>query len=154
MYIWNINALVKALKEDSFTENNMKSYRVTFWIILAITVLSLPIVENPSSMNKYDIIDMICFIIINAIGLFVLFRIFKNGNKKDFFLPFISLTIPILLRYLLLFSILTVIGYTFVFPFLSYYSLEETNLMDLTISIVVEIVYNLMFIHYFKKIFN
>ena len=154
MYIWNINALVKALKEDSFTEKNKKSYRVTFWIILAITVLSLPIVENPSSMNKYDIIDMICFIIINAIGLFILFRIFKNGNKKEFFFPFISLTIPILLRYLLLFIILTVIGYTFVFPFLPYYSLEETNLMDLTISIVVELVYNLMFIHYFKKIFN
>ncbi|WP_075617205.1 hypothetical protein [Paenisporosarcina indica] len=154
MYIWDINALVTALKEDSFTEKKKKSYRVTFWFILAITVLSSPIVNNPFSMNKYDIIDLICFVVINAIGLFVLFRIYKNGNKKEFFLPFISLTIPIFLRYILLFIILTVIGYTFIFPFLPYYSLEETNLMDLSISIVVEFVYNLLFIHYFKKIFN
>ncbi len=136
MYIWNINALVTALKEDSFTEKKKKSYRVTFWIILAITVLSLPMVNNPSSMNKYDIIDLICFIVINGIGLFVLFCIYKNGNIKGFFLPFISLTIPIFLRYILLFTTLTVIGYTFIFPFIPYYSLDETNLMDLTISIV------------------
>lgn len=154
MYIWNINALVTALKEDSFSEKTKKNYRVTFWILLSITVISLPLVYNPFSMNKYDIIDLISFIVINAIGLFVVFRIYKNGNKKDFFLPFISLTIPISLRYILLFFILTVIGYTFIFPFVPYYSLEETNLMDLTISIVVEFVYNLMFIHYFNKIFN
>lgn len=154
MYIWNINALVAALKEDSFTEKTKKSYRVTFWIIIAINVLSLPIVYNPTSMNKYDIIDLICFIVINAIGLFVVFRIYNNGNKNEFFLPFVSLTIPIFLRYILLFSILTVIGYTLIFPLVPYYSLEETNLMDLTISILVEFIYNLMFIHYFKKIFN
>ncbi|SES45266.1 hypothetical protein SAMN05518872_1181, partial [Psychrobacillus sp. OK032] len=35
-----------------------------------------------------------------------------------------------------------------------YQSLYETNLMDLTISIVVEVVYNLMFIHYFQKIYK
>ncbi|MDI2588531.1 hypothetical protein OR571_15765 [Psychrobacillus sp. NEAU-3TGS] len=57
MYIWNINALVRALKEDSFSEQQKKSYRITFWIIVAITVFSLPIVDNPFYMNKYDIID-------------------------------------------------------------------------------------------------
>lgn len=154
MYIWNINALIAALRENSLTEKQKKSYRMTFWIILTLTVLSLPIVVNPSSMNKFDFIDLICFVIINAIGIFVLFRIHKKGSKKEFFLPFISLTIPIFLRYILLFVILTVIGYTYIFLFAPYHSMEETNLIDLTVSITVEIVYNLMFIHYFKKIYN
>lgn len=154
MYIWNVNALITALREDSFTEKQKKSYRITFWIIIALTVFSLPVVVNPSSMNKYDYIDLICFVVINAIGLLVIFRIYKKGNKKEFFLPFISLTIPIFLRYMLLFIILTVIGYTIIFPLAPYHSLEETNVIDLTISITVEVVYNLLFIHYFKKIFN
>lgn len=154
MYIWNINALITALREDSLTEKQKKNYRVTFWIILAITVLSLPIVVNPSSMNTYDFIDLICFVVINGLGLFILFQIHKKGSKKEFFLPFISLTIPIFLRYILLFIVLTVIGYTYIFLFAPYHSMEETNLIDLAISITVEVVYNLMFIHYFKKIFN
>ena len=154
MYIWNINALITALREDSFTEKQKKNYRSVFWIIVAITVLSLPTVYDFSTMNQIDIIDFICFIMINGIGLFVLFRIYKKGNKKEFFLPYISLAIPILLRIILLVIALNVIGYFLIYDLLPYQSLEETNLMDLTISIIVEVVYNLMFIHYFKKIYK
>ena len=146
-------SIIKFLHHHSLTEKQKKSYRITFWIILAITVLSLPIVVTPS-MNKYDFIDLICFVVINAIGLLLLFRIHKKGNEKEFFLPFISLTIPIFLRYTLLFIILTVIGYTYILFFAPYHSMEETNLIDLTISITVEVVYNLMFIQYFKKRFT
>jgi len=152
MYFWNINALITALREDSFTEKQKKNYRNLFWILAIITVLSAPIVYNFSTMNQIDIIDFICFIIINGIGLFVLFRIYKKGNLKKFFLPYISLTIPILLRNILLVIALDVIGYLIIYDLLPYQSLDETNLMDLAISIIVEVVYNLMFIHYFKII--
>ncbi|WP_163102187.1 hypothetical protein [Peribacillus alkalitolerans] len=154
MYIWNINALIAALREDSLTEKQKKNYRTTFWVLLAFIVLSLPIVYNPSSMNKYDFIDLISFVVINSLGLFVLIQIHKKGNKKEFLLPFISLVIPIFLRYILLFIILMVIGFIYIFIFAPFHSMEETNLIDLIISITVEIFYNLMFIHYFKKIFN
>lgn len=154
MYIWNINALVTALRENSFTEKQKKYYRSVFWIIVAISVLSFPTVYDFSTMNQIDIIDFICFIIINGIGLFVLFRIYKNGNKNEFFLPYISLAIPILLRFILLVIALNVIGYFLIYDLLPYQSLEETNLMDLTISIIAQVIYNLMYIHYFKKIYK
>lgn len=154
MYIWNINALITALREDSLSVKQKKNYQITFWIILALTVSSLPIVFNPSSMNRYDIIDLICFVIINAIGISVLIRIHKRENKKEFFLPFFSLTIPLFLRTTLLSIILTVIGYTYIIFLAPFHSLDETNAIDLTISIIVEVVFNLMFIYYFKKIFN
>lgn len=152
MYIWNINALITAVREDSFTEKQKKNYRSVFWIIAAIAVLSLPTIFDFSTMNQIDIIDFSCFILINGISLFVLFRIYKKGNKKGFFLLYISLTIPILLRNILLIIALNVIGYFLIYDLLPYQSLEETNFMDLTISIIVEVVYNLMFIHYFKMI--
>ncbi|AMO84337.1 hypothetical protein B857_00926 [Solibacillus isronensis B3W22] len=154
MYIWNINALITALREDSFTEKQKKYYRSVFWIIIAISVLSFPTVFDFSTMNQIDIIDFICFVIINGIGLFVLFRIYKNGNKDEFFLPYISLAIPILLRFILLVIALNVIGYFLIYDLLPYQSLEETNLMDLTISIIAQVFYNLMYIHYFKKIYK
>lgn len=154
MYIWNINALITALKEDSFTEKQKKSYQIIFWIFLAIAVLSLLTVYDFSTMNQIDIIDFICFIIINGIGLFVIFRIYQKGSRKDFLIPFISLTIPIFLRNILLIIVLNGIGYFVIYDLLPYQSLDETNLMDLTISIIVEVVYNIMFIHYFKKIYK
>ncbi|ALC85272.1 hypothetical protein AM499_05165 [Bacillus sp. FJAT-22090] len=154
MYIWNINALITALREDSFTEKQKKNYRSVFWIIVAIAVLSLPTVYDFSTMNQIDVIDFICFIVINGIGLFIIFRIYQKGNRKGFFIPFFSLTIPIFLRNILLIIALNGIGYFVIYDFLPYQSLYETNLMDLTISIVVEVVYNLMFIHYFKKIYK
>lgn len=154
MYIWNINALITALREDSFTEKQKKNYRNVFWILAALAVLSLPTVYDFSTMNQIDIIDFICFFMINGIGLFIIFRIYQKGNKKGFFIPFISLTIPILLRNILLIIALTVIGYLIIYDLLPYQSLDETNLMDLAISIIVEVVYNLMFIHYFKKIYK
>lgn len=154
MYIWNINALITALREDSFTEKQKKSYRSVFWVFVAIAILSLLTVYDFSTMNQIDIIDFICFIIINGIGLFVIFRIYQKGSRKDFLIPFISLTIPILLRNILLFIALDGIGYFVIYDLLPYQSLDETNLMDLTISIITEFVYNLMFIHYFKKIYK
>ena len=154
MYIWNINALITALREDSFTEKQKKNYRTVFWILGVIAVLSLLSILDFSTMNQLDKIDFFCFIIINGIGLYIVYRIYKKGNKKAFFLPYISLSIPIMLRNIILIIALNVIGYFVIYDFLPYQSLEETNLMDLTISIIVDVVYNVMFIHYFKKIYK
>lgn len=154
MYIWNINALITALREDSFTEKQKKNYRTAFWILAALIVLSIPLAYDFSTMNQIDLIDFICFILINVIGLFVVFRIYKNGNKKEFIIPYISLAIPILLRNILLIFALTIIGYFILYDFLPEQSLEETNLMDLTISIIANLVYNIMFIHFFKKVYK
>ncbi|MDF2066534.1 hypothetical protein [Bacillus sp. Cr_A10] len=89
MYIWNINALITALTEDSFTEKQKKNYRSVFWIIVAIAVLSLPTVYDFSTMNQIDVIDFICFIVINGIGLFIIFRIYQKGNRKGFLSRFL-----------------------------------------------------------------
>ncbi|MFD4928469.1 hypothetical protein ACFWMS_05975 [Peribacillus butanolivorans] len=113
MYIWNINKLVTALKERTVNDKQRKSYSITFWAIVALTVLSLPVVYNPSSMNRYDVIDLFLFIIINVIAIYLLISIYKKRSRKDldFFLPFFSLMIPLFLRNILWTILLTIIGY-------------------------------------------
>lgn len=69
MYIWNINKLVMALQAGTITCKQKKRYRITFWVLVALTVFSLPGVYNPSSMNGYDVIDLIFFLLSNDCNL-------------------------------------------------------------------------------------
>ena len=46
MYIWNINKLVMALQAGTITGKQKKRYRITFWVLVALTVFSLPGVYN------------------------------------------------------------------------------------------------------------
>jgi heme/copper-type cytochrome/quinol oxidase subunit 4 len=156
MYIWNINKLVTALKERTVNDKQRKSYSITFWALVALTVLSLPVVYNPSSMNRYDVIDLFLFIIINVIAIYLLIGIYKKRSRKDldFFLPFFSLMIPLFLRNILWTTLLTIIGFIYIGFFAPYHSMDETNLIDVIIAAIVEIVMNIMFVNYFKKIYN
>ena len=96
------------------------------------------------------------FIIINVIAIFLLISIYKKRSRKDldFFLPFFSLMIPLFLRNILWTILLTIIGYIYIGFFAPYHSMDETNLIDVIIAAIVEIVMNIMFVHYFKKIYN
>ncbi|MFJ7308911.1 hypothetical protein [Peribacillus frigoritolerans] len=103
MYIWNIK-LVMALQAGTIT-GKQKRYRITFWVLVALTVFSLPV-------------------------------------------------IPLFLRNSLWTILLTIIGSIYIVLFAPYHSLEETNIIDVSINAIVEIVMNIMFVHYFKKIYN
>ncbi|AZV60403.1 hypothetical protein [Peribacillus frigoritolerans] len=106
-------------------------------------------------MNGYDVIDLILFFIINVIAIYLLVDIYKKRRRKelDFFLPFFGLVIPLFLRNSLWTILLTIIGSIYIVLFAPYHSLEETNIIDVSINAIVEIVMNIMFVHYFKKIY-
>jgi hypothetical protein len=46
-------------------------------------VFSLPGVYNPSSMNGYDVIDLILFFIINVIAIYLLVNFLKREGGKN-----------------------------------------------------------------------
>lgn len=96
MYIWNINKLVIALQEGTITNKQKKRYHIFFWVIFTLSVLAYPVVYNPSTMNGYDVIDLILTSIIDVIAIYLLIVIYKKRSRKDldFFLPFFSLSIP------------------------------------------------------------
>ncbi|MGE8021600.1 hypothetical protein ACQKOM_22305 [Peribacillus frigoritolerans] len=82
-YRWDINKLVKALQAGTITGKQKKRYWITFWVLVALTVFSLPGVYNPSSMNGYDVIDLILFFIINMIAIYLLVGIYKKRMRKE-----------------------------------------------------------------------
>ncbi|MCR8872378.1 hypothetical protein, partial [Peribacillus frigoritolerans] len=71
-----------------------------------------------------------------------------------FLLAFFGILIPLFLRNSLWTILLTIIGSIYIVLFAPYHSLEETNIIDVSINAIVEIVMNIMFVHYFKKIYN
>ncbi|MCK1983780.1 MULTISPECIES: hypothetical protein [Peribacillus] len=156
MYFWNINKLVMSLQTGRITGKQKKRYRITFWLLVALTMFSLSEIYNPSSMNGYDVMDLILFIIINVIAIYLLVGIYKKRSRKelDFFLPFFSLMIPLFIRNSLWTILLTIIGSIYIVLFAPYHSLEETNIIDVSINAIVEMIMNIMFVHYFKKIYN
>ncbi|MCU6599696.1 hypothetical protein OCO53_04370 [Peribacillus frigoritolerans] len=156
MYIWNINKLVIALQEGTITNKQKKRYRIFFWVIFTLSVLADPVVYNPSTMNGYDVIDLILTSIIDVIAIYLLIVIYKKRSRKDldFFLPFFSLTIPLFLHTFVWSIPLFIIAYTYIELFAPYHSMDETNLIDIIIFTIIGIAINIMNIHYFKKIFN
>lgn len=82
MYIWNIYKIVKALQAGTITSKQKKRYRITFCVLVALTVFSLPGVYSPSSMNGYDVIDLI-FFIINMIAIYLLVGVYKKRMRKE-----------------------------------------------------------------------
>lgn len=155
MHIWNINALVTDLKNGTITGRHKKRYQIFFWILIALTFLPIPVGDS-FKMNHYDIIDNALFIIIDGIALYFLIDIYKKRSRKDidFFLPFCSLMIPLILRYTIWTILLTIVGCIYIIVFAPYHSLDETNLIDVIIAVILEITINIMFVHYFKKIYN
>lgn len=155
MYIWNINALVTDLKNRTITEKHKKRYIIFFWILVALIFLPLPL-DDSYSMNNYDVIDYTLFIIINGIVLYFLIDIYKKRSRKDidFFLAFFSLMTPLLFRYTIWSILLTIVGCIYIIAYAPYHSLDETNLIDVIIAVILEIIINIMFVHYFKKIYN
>ncbi len=85
------------------------------------------------------------------IAIYLLVGIYKKRMRKelDFFLPFFGF-----LRNSLWTILLTIIGSIYIVLFAPYHSLKETNIIDVSINAMVEIVMNIMFVHYFKKIYN
>lgn len=151
MYIWKINELVKLLREGSLTEQQRKKYVRFFVIILAFTIISFSFIIDPSSFNTYDLIDLLGFILINGIGIYAVYRINKKGHNRDWAIRYFSLTIPIFLR-VILWSTLLLLGSYMIVPFFLDLSLEETNGLDLSVSLLTEVVFNLMMVHYFRKV--
>jgi hypothetical protein len=153
MYIWNLKGLVQALKEDSLSLKARKRYKVisTILIILSLlSVLSTPFLVE--SFNTLDIIDIVLFWVINVIGIYIAFNINKHGDNKDFLFRFLCLFIPLALREFILMFVLSILGYVGFSVINASINLDETNWVDLIVSFVGNLYFNILMVKYIKII--
>lgn len=158
MYFWNINKLVAALQEDVISKKQKRRYYLAFLIIIALNFLLIPIAYDTDT-NKFDIFDGIFSTVLFAITLIILIYIYKNRKRANigFFFPFVSLTIPLLLRTILWTFISITVLYLIlgiVAPDSTYFTSDESNILDSICMVIINIVISLMNIHYFRKICN
>ena len=152
MYIWNLKGLVQALKEGSLSNKSKRLYKVIGIFLLALGLLTYPVLLVTQPFNILDIIDMIIYLVINLVGIYMAYRINQRGDGKRFWFRYISLYVPLTLRFIVLVLVVTIVGYTIISFIDSSLSLDETNWLDLIISIGVEIYFNILMVKYIKII--
>jgi hypothetical protein len=150
MYIWNLKGLVLALKEGNLSNKSQKIHKAIGISLFCLALLAYPVLLVTEPFNTLDIIDMIGYLVINFVGIYMAYTINQREDGKEFWIRYFSLFVPLTLRFIVLVLVITIVGYTvltFINPTLS---LDETNWFDLTTSIVTEIFFNVLMIKYIK----
>lgn len=152
MYIWNVKGLVQALKEDKLSSKSQRHQKIIGISLFAIVLLAYPVILLTETYNILDIIDMISYLVINIVGIYIAFKINLRGEGKEFVFRYFSLYLPLTLRFFVLLTIIIFVGYL-VLPFIDpSLSMNETNWFDLVSSIVTEIYFNILMVKYIKMI--
>jgi len=150
MIFWNLNKLIQAHQQGTLSAKEERKYTITAVIVLLLALPSFFFIDS-STFNRWDAIDLALFIIINVAGAIIAYRINKTGDGQKFAIRYLSLSIPIMIRYIILFTILTSIIYSGIFPLTD----EEwiaTNKYDVTASFIVELYFNYLMITSVRKI--
>ncbi|PEJ52353.1 MULTISPECIES: hypothetical protein [unclassified Bacillus (in: firmicutes)] len=150
MYIWNIKGLVQALKEESMSSKAQRYQKIIGISLFAI--FSFPLLLLTETFNILDIIDLISYLVINLIGIYIAYKINHQGDEKEFVFRYFSLYLPLTLRFFVLIAVIMTVGYL-VLPYIDpSISLDETDWFDLVTSVGTEIYFNVLMIKYIKMI--
>lgn len=155
MYFWNINKIIIAIKEDSFSKKQKNIYKILFGIIILFLVL--PNLFFLSSLNMYDLWDWVSFIALTILGFVIMTKIYNHEkykideNKIGLINTYFILYLPIFLRTILLQIVLTIAA-CIAIP--HYLESNQTNIIDLTLSKIADITCTFMLVYYFKKVFK
>ncbi|MFJ7977933.1 hypothetical protein ACIQZI_19985 [Peribacillus sp. NPDC096379] len=152
MYIWNLKGLVQALKEGSLSNKSKRLYKVIGIFLLALELLTYPVLLVTQPFNILDIIVMIIYLVINLVGIYMAYTINQRGDGKGFLFRYISLYVPLTLRFFVFVLVVSIVEYTIILFIDPSLSLDETNWFDLIISIGTDIYFNILMVKYIKII--
>ncbi|WP_371364632.1 hypothetical protein SRRS_52710 [Sporomusa rhizae] len=98
MYLWNVNALVKDLREDKMSENE----KLKYYLLSGVFALAVP-----HELDLFTILDVGVFII----GTYLCFEANSKGDNRNFITRMICLEIPLGIRYVLILLPLFIVVY-------------------------------------------
>ncbi len=104
MYLWNVNALVKDLREDNVSEKEkLKYYLFTIVSNIVFTI----------DLSWYAVIP----IIVGILGILSCFEVNSKNDNKQFLDRMICINVPLCIRFITI-ILPTAIIIFFIFPFL------------------------------------
>lgn len=136
LYLWNINALVKDLKEDKVSEKEKLKY---YLLTSSISFLSMAF---PSSVTLFTILVIGVFII----GTFLCFNVNSKGDNRNFIDRVFCLGVPLTIRLSLIFSPTSFI------VFCIFYKTDYSEQSLQVFTIFFMIIYYLFLKSYFSKV--
>lgn len=139
MYLWNTEALATKLKDSELSQAERFKYFFIFIVLNALIMeLSLYIGEMPTVIT---ITESVIALIMTMSGTLLAYNINKNGDDKEFTDRYICLSIPILIKVIVL-SIVTYIIYTSVGYMMSNEAfdnyIDSTTWIDILFTLVFE----------------
>jgi len=103
MYIWNVKALEQGLRGGIISEREQFKYVLFLVIIGGIFVGALASIGG--EWNFWRFLDYLMFNVIGIVGAITCYRVNKAGDDKDFIVRYTCLTVPVVVRFVLLITV-------------------------------------------------
>ena len=131
MYFWNTAKLIDDLKHDRLNDGHFKNYYIASSIFMLLALFAIEI--SPAQNTLYSSISFLINLIVLLLATNSIYKVNGGAQGKDFLNRITSLMLPIFIKQLLIFIVLSVIVYTFIgliYGF-AYFDQAETPFLDL-----------------------
>jgi len=149
MYIWKIEPLIDELKLGEVSQKDQFKYALAFSLLTAIA--SDPLLTVGIEYTSMDSISSVIMLIVTIVGLWFCYRVNENADNKDFILRFFTLGLPISIRFIAIFTPITVVAVgleTFLDP---NYDLDAENSVTTIYQVGLYLVAEIAFYIYFAS---
>jgi len=137
MHIWKVSPLIEELKTSGLSQKEQLKYFLTFSILMVLA--TDPVLYFDYEYVVFDALDSVVITIITILGILYCYKINEEADGKDFILRFITLGLPITIRFLVLVIVVSFVYYFFIDT--SDPEIITTTLIDVVFSAIFMSVY-------------
>ena len=155
MHLWNTKELAMTLKDGELSQKEWFKYFFIFIVLTALLMeVCLYIGEMPTVIT---ITESVIVLMITVGGTLLSYKINKGGDDKEFIDRYVCLSIPILIKLIVL-----AIGFYIVYMILGYIVLSDTfdkyidstTWFDVLFALIFELLFFWRLTHYFSWVSN
>ena len=133
MYIWKVAPLIEELKNQKLSQKEQLKYFLTYSLLMILS--TDPFLYTDFNYVIYDTIDTVVASVITVIGIIYCYKVNERVDGKDFILRFLTLGLPITVRFV--FVIMVVFGVYYGFIDSSESEVIDTELPDVVMSAII-----------------
>ncbi|MBU2869182.1 hypothetical protein [Colwellia sp. E2M01] len=150
MHIWKVSPLIEELKTNGLSQKEQLKYFLTYSILMVLA--TDPLLYFDFEYVVFDAIDSVVVTAITIIGILYCYKINEEADGNDFILRFITLGLPITMRFIVLVIIVSFVYYFFIDS--SDPEVITTTLIDVVLSAIFMSAYYYYFATKLKKFGN
>lgn len=144
MYFWKVDSLVEDFKLGKVSQKEEFKYMLVFTIAMAFA--SDPALYIGASYNYYDTIGSVLVLGISILGTCYCYKLNSNGDDKDFIVRIMCISVPVMIRILVVIIpaaiVIGVLEAVFLYPeSLDEETIESTPIQVALIAVFIAVYY-------------